>query len=86
MSSWKRKQTPFKKASGEIVFSRESLVLLVKGDGKLEDILDWETFQMMDRECHSKQWKVWWSKDSCRVVSDFRAYTVPHGGRIRDNM
>lgn len=57
MSGWKRKQTPFLRASGEIVFSRESLVLLVKGDGKLEDVLDWATFQMMDCECHSKQWK-----------------------------
>lgn len=45
------------RASGEIVFSRESLVLLEKEDGKLEDILDWATFQMMDCECHSKQWK-----------------------------
>lgn len=30
--------------------------------------------------------RIWWSKDSCRVMSDFRAYTVPHGGRIRDNV
>lgn len=53
MSGWKRKQT-FMRASGEIVFSRESLVLLEKEDGKLEDILDWAT---LDCECHSKQWK-----------------------------